>query len=75
MAERIASEPYPTHMRLPSYDELQAERDLKETFAQLEKDHEDLQGLFRKVSIELETSQQIGEEHQLAKEWDQLSKV
>ena len=64
-----------SHAKLPSYDELQAERELKETFAHLEKDHEDLQELFKKVATQLETTPQIGEEHELTKEWDQMFKV
>lgn len=62
-------------MRLPSYEELQAERDLKDSFAQLARDHEDIQGLFKSVSSQLETTPQIGEDNELSKEWDQLFKV
>ena len=76
MAAPSSSEPFSgPSMRLPSYEELQAERDLKETFAHLEKDHEDIQGLFKKVATELETTPQIGEEHELTQEWNQLYKV
>ena len=42
----------PSHTKLPSYEEIQAERELKETFAHLEKDHEDLQELFKKVATD-----------------------
>ena len=65
----------PSHTKLPSYEEIQAERELKETFAHLEKDHEDLQELFKKVATQLETTPQIGEDHELTKEWDQMFKV
>ena len=61
--------------KLPTYEELQAERDLKESFAQLVTDHEDIQGLFKKVASQLEATPELGEDHELTNEWDRLFKV
>lgn len=60
---------------LPTYEELQTERTLKDSFAQLARDHEDIQGLFKNVAKHLETTPEIGEDHALSKEWDRLFKV
>ena len=60
---------------LPTYEELQTERSLKESFAQLARDHEDIQGLFKNVAKHLETTPEIGENHELSKEWDRMFKV
>lgn len=59
----------------PRYEDLQAERDLKGSFAQLLKDHEEIQRLFKSVSAQLESTPQIGEDHALSREWEQLFKV
>ena len=67
--------PSPTHARLPSYDELRAEHALKESFAQLARDHDEIQRLFKSVAAQLETTPRIGEEHALCAEWDALFKV
>lgn len=64
-----------SHARLPTYEELQAERELKESFAQLSKDHAEIQALFRSVAAQLEGTPKIGAEHSLAYEWDALFKV
>ncbi|KAI0339948.1 hypothetical protein BDW22DRAFT_1361006 [Trametopsis cervina] len=58
----------------PRYEDLQAERDLKGSFAQLLKDHEEIQRLFKSVSAQLESTPQIGEDHALSREWEQLFK-
>lgn len=65
----------PPHSQLPSYEDLQAERDLKGSFAQLLKDHEEIQRLFKSVSSQLETTPKIGEDHDLCREWNALFKV
>ncbi len=67
--------PGSTLSKLPSYEELQAERDLKQSFASLSRDHEDIQQLFKSVASKLETTPKIGEDNELCKEWDQLAKV
>ena len=59
----------------PSYEELRAERVLKETFAKLVIDHEEIQKLFISVAGELETTPKIGEGHALCKEWNDLRQV
>lgn len=64
-----------THAGPPSYESLQAERDLKESFAQLSRDHEEIQGLFKKVAAQLESTPKIGDEHELCREWNALFKV
>lgn len=61
--------------RPPSYEELQAERDLKGSFVQLLKDHEEIQRLFKSVASQLETTPKIGEDHDLCREWNTLFKV
>ncbi|THG94362.1 hypothetical protein EW026_g7097 [Hermanssonia centrifuga] len=66
--------PGSTLFKLPSYEELQAERDLKQSFASLSRDHEDIQQLFKSVASKLETTPKIGEDNELCKEWDQLAK-
>ncbi|KAI0084928.1 hypothetical protein BDY19DRAFT_968876 [Irpex rosettiformis] len=58
----------------PSYEDLQAERDLKESFAQLLKDHEEIQRLFKFVSAQLDTTPKIGDDHDLSREWHLLTK-
>ncbi|KIP06999.1 hypothetical protein PHLGIDRAFT_35691 [Phlebiopsis gigantea 11061_1 CR5-6] len=60
--------------RLPTYEELQAERDLKSQFAQLAKDHDEIQRLFKSVAGQLATTPKIGEDHELCAEWDALYK-
>jgi len=60
--------------QLPSYDDIQAERDLKESFVHLLKDHEEIQRLFKSVAAQLETTPKIGEDHDLCREWNQLFK-
>lgn len=65
----------PSHAQLPSYEDIQAERDLKESFAQLSRDHEEIQRLFKSVATQLETTPKIGDEHELSREWDGLFKV
>ncbi len=59
----------------PSYEDLQAERDLKGSFAQLLNDHEEIQRLFKSVAAQLDTTPKIGEDHDLSREWHQLQKV
>lgn len=59
---------------LPSYEELRAERALKDTFAKVVKDHEEIEKLFLSVAAQLETTPKIGEGHDLCKEWNQLRK-
>ena len=61
--------------QLPSYEDIQAERDLKESFAQLLKDHEEIQRLFKSVATQLDTTPKIGGEHELTTEWHHLAKV
>ncbi|KAI0798560.1 hypothetical protein BC629DRAFT_229941 [Irpex lacteus] len=58
----------------PSYEDLQAERDLKGSFAQLLNDHEEIQRLFKSVAAQLDTTPKIGEDHDLSREWHQLQK-
>lgn len=65
----------PSHARLPTYEELQAEKDLKESFAQLSRDHDEIRHLFKSVANQLETTPRIGEDHELCMEWDGLFKV
>ena len=64
-----------SELRLPTYEELQAERDLKAQFAQLAKDHEEIQRLFKSVAGQLATTPKIGEDHELCREWNGLFKV
>jgi hypothetical protein len=64
-----------TSAQPPTYEELQAERDLKVSFAQLLKDHEEIQRLFKSVSAQLESTPKIGEDHDLTREWNQLHKA
>ncbi|EKM54748.1 uncharacterized protein PHACADRAFT_258791 [Phanerochaete carnosa HHB-10118-sp] len=59
---------------LPSYDDVQREHDLRASFAHLTRDHEEIQKLFKSVAGQLESTPQIGEEHDLAQEWDALMK-
>ena len=65
----------PSHTRLPTYDELRAEQELKESFAQLGRDHDEIGRLFRGVAAQLESTERIGEEHALCAEWDRMFKV
>jgi hypothetical protein len=65
----------PSHARLPTYEEIRAEQELKESFAQLSRDHDEIQKLFKSVASQLETTPKIGEEHELCQEWDALFKV
>jgi len=58
--------------RLPSYDDVQREHDLKASFAHLTRDHEEIQKLFKNVAAQLESTPKMGEEHELAREWDSL---
>lgn len=60
---------------LPTYEDLQAERALKGSFAQLLQDHEEIQRLFKSVAAQLETTPKIGEDHDLTREWNALFKV
>lgn len=60
---------------LPTYEDLQAERALKASFAQLLGDHEEIQRLFKSVASQLETTPKIGEDHDLCREWNALFKV
>ncbi|KAI0688191.1 hypothetical protein BC835DRAFT_1373851 [Cytidiella melzeri] len=69
-----AEESASTVSRLPAYEDLQAERDLKESFAQLLKDHEEIQRLFKSVAAQLESTPKIGEDHDLTREWNLLFK-
>ena len=73
----MSSEPpvTPSLAQLPTYEELQAERDLKGSFAQLLKDHEEIQRLFKSVASQLETTPKIGQDHDLTREWNTLYKV
>lgn len=61
--------------RLPSYDDVQREHDLKASFAHLTRDHEEIQKLFKSVAAQLESTPKIGDEHELCMEWDTLFKV
>ncbi|KAI0081984.1 hypothetical protein K474DRAFT_1586573 [Panus rudis PR-1116 ss-1] len=64
----------PLHERLPSYEDLRAEANLKHAFARLVHDQEEIQRLFLSVAAQLETTPNIGEGHHLCNEWDQLRK-
>ncbi len=75
MMDRIASSSSTSSEKLPSYEELRAERNLKETFGKLVIDHEEIQKLFISVAAELEATPKIGEGHALCKEWNDLRQV
>lgn len=75
MLNQIASTSSTSSEKLPTYEELRAERTLKETFGKLVVDHEEIQKLFVSVAGELESTQKIGESHPLCKEWNDLRKV
>ena len=60
---------------LPSYEEIRAERTLKDAFSKLVKDHEEIQKLFISVAAELEATEKIGKDHELCKEWNGLRQV
>ena len=59
----------------PSYEELRAERTLKESFAKVVQDQQEIQQLFTSVSAKLETTPNIGAGHALCTEWDGLRRV
>ncbi|KAL4245581.1 hypothetical protein ABKN59_009628 [Abortiporus biennis] len=63
-----------TSTQPPSYDQLQTERNLKDNFSKLIKDHEEIQTLFVSVSGQLESTPKIGEGHDLCVEWNGLRK-
>ncbi|KAJ3491270.1 hypothetical protein NLI96_g859 [Meripilus lineatus] len=65
MLNQIASTSSTSSEKLPTYEELRAERTLKETFGKLVVDHEEIQKLFVSVAGELESTQKIGESHPL----------
>ncbi|TCD65343.1 hypothetical protein EIP91_002781 [Steccherinum ochraceum] len=65
----IASQPSES---LPSYEEIRAERSLKDAFSKLVKDHDEIQRLFISVAAELEATEKIGKDHELCKEWNIL---
>lgn len=60
---------------LPSYEQLRAERNLKESFARVVQDQQEIQKLFTSVAAKLETTPNIGEGHALCTEWDGLRRV
>lgn len=68
----LASQP---SAELPTYEEIRAERTLKDAFSKLVKDHEEIQTLFVSVAAELEATQKIGKDHDLCKEWNGLRQV
>ncbi|GJE92795.1 hypothetical protein PsYK624_089520 [Phanerochaete sordida] len=58
--------------KLPSYDDVQREHDLKASFAHVTRDHEEIQKLFTRVAAQLESTPKIGEDHELTMEWEGL---
>lgn len=61
--------------KLPTYEEIRAERTLKDAFSKLVKDHDEIQKLFVSVAAELEATPKIGKDHHLCSEWNTLRKV
>ncbi|KAI0368294.1 hypothetical protein BV20DRAFT_1122849 [Pilatotrama ljubarskyi] len=61
---------------LPSYSDVQAAQraraELKQNFMTLTNDQLDIQELFRSVAAQLETTPEIGEQHPLCDEWNEL---
>ncbi|KAI0358638.1 hypothetical protein OH77DRAFT_1200222 [Trametes cingulata] len=61
---------------LPSYNDVQAAQraraELKQNFMTLTNDQLDIQELFRSVAAQLETTPEIGEQHPLCNEWNEL---
>ncbi|THH29274.1 hypothetical protein EUX98_g4928 [Antrodiella citrinella] len=57
---------------LPTYEEIRAERTLKDAFSKLVKDHEEIKNLFVSVAAELEATPKIGKDHELCREWNGL---
>ncbi|CAL1706140.1 unnamed protein product [Somion occarium] len=64
----------PSSEQPPSYEQLRAERNLKETFAKIVNDQLEIQKLFISVASKLETTPNIGEGHALCDEWNELRK-
>ncbi|KAI9067327.1 hypothetical protein FKP32DRAFT_1620595 [Trametes sanguinea] len=61
---------------LPSYSDVQAAQrarlELKQNFVTLTNDQLDIQELFRSVAAQLESTPEIGEQHPLSAEWNEL---
>ncbi|OSD07028.1 hypothetical protein PYCCODRAFT_1431206 [Trametes coccinea BRFM310] len=61
---------------LPSYSDVQAAQrarlELKQNFVTLTNDQLDIQELFRSVAAQLESTPEIGEQHPLSTEWNEL---
>ena len=64
---------------LPTYSDVQAHyrarAELKQSFATLKNDQQDIQELFKTVAAELEATPEIGDKHVLSREWDALRQV
>lgn len=60
---------------LPTYEQLRAERNLKESFAKVVQDQQEIQKLFTSVAAKLETTPNIGVGHELCTEWNSLRRV
>lgn len=60
---------------LPTYEEIRAERTLKDAFSKLVKDHDEIKKLFVSVAAELEATPKIGKDHELCEEWNGLRQV
>ncbi|KAI8993973.1 hypothetical protein BD414DRAFT_269019 [Trametes punicea] len=61
---------------LPSYSDVQAAQrsraELKQSFMTLTNDQLDIQELFKSVAAQLESTPEIGEQHPLSNEWNEL---
>ncbi|CDO69161.1 hypothetical protein BN946_scf185042.g63 [Trametes cinnabarina] len=61
---------------LPSYNDVRAaqraRQELKQNFVTLTNDQLDIQELFRSVAAQLESTPEIGEQHPLSTEWNEL---
>ncbi|KAJ8486921.1 hypothetical protein ONZ51_g4521 [Trametes cubensis] len=64
---------------LPSYSDVQAayraRSELRQNFMTLTNDQLDIQELFRSVAAQLESTPEIGQEHPLCAEWNELRQV
>lgn len=66
------------HPPPPPYEDVvdeKRESSLKVSFAELARDHAEIEKLFKKVAEQLTAMPKIAEDHELVKDWDNLRKV